>query len=174
SQGCAISAVYAARHPERVSHLLLYGGFAAGWNKRKNEYKDRGEAFLTLIQQGWGQDNPIFRQMFTSLFLPDGAHEQVNWFNDLQKKSATPENAMRFYQALGDINVTKELANITVPTLVMHCKDDAMVPFIAGQDFAKRIPNAKFVSLEGRNHLMLKQEPAWEQFKKEFRAFINE
>ncbi|MEM7400566.1 MAG: alpha/beta fold hydrolase [Pseudomonadota bacterium] len=173
SQGCAISAAYAARHPERVSHLILYGGFAAGWNKRNNEYKDRGKAFLTLIQQGWGQDNPIFRQMFTSLFLPDGAHEQVNWFNDLQKKSTTPENAMRFYQALGEINVTKELSNITVPTLVMHCKDDAMVPFIAGQDFAKRIPHAKFVALEGRNHLMLKQEPAFEQFKNEFRAFIN-
>ncbi len=174
SQGCAISAAYAARHPERVSHLILYGGFAAGWNKRNNEYKDRGKAFLTLIQQGWGQDNPIFRQMFTSLFLPDGAHEQVNWFNDLQKKSTTPENAMRFYQALGEINVTKELSKITVPTLVMHCKDDAMVPFIAGQDLAKRISNSKFVALEGRNHLMLKQEPAWEQFMREFKAFVSE
>lgn len=173
SQGCAISAAYAARNPDRVSHLVLYGGFAAGWNKRNNEYKERGKAFLTLIEQGWGQDNPIFRQMFTSLFLPDGAHEQIVWFNDLQKKSAPPENAMRFYEALGDINVAKELPKITTPTLVMHCKYDAMVPFVAGQDLAKRISNSKFVALQGRNHLMLEQEPAWEQFKNEFNSFID-
>ncbi len=173
SQGCAISAAYTARNPDRVSHLILYGGFATGWNKRNNEYKERGKAFLTLIQQGWGQDNPIFRQMFTSLFLPDGAHEQVNWFNELQKKSTSPENAMRFFEALGDINVTKELSKISVPTLVMHCKDDAMVPFVAGQDLAKRIPNSKFIALEGRNHLMLEQEPAWEQFKHEFDSFLK-
>lgn len=172
SQGCAISAAYAARNPDRVSHLVLYGGFATGWNKRNNEHKERGKAFLTLIQQGWGQDNPIFRQMFTSLFLPDGTHEQINWFNNLQKKSTSPNNAMRFYEALGEINVVRELSDITVPTLIMHCKDDAMVPFLAGQDFAKRIPNAKFVALDGCNHLILEQEPAWKQFKNEFDSFL--
>ncbi len=173
SQGCEISAAYAVRHPERVSHLILYGGYACGWKHWGKKFVKTGEAFLTLIEQGWGQDNPAFRQMFTSLFMPDGIYEQMQWFNELQRVSASPENAARIYDAIGEADIRDSLHKVTVPTLVMHCKDDAIVPFSLGCELAQGIPHAKFVPLEGRNHLILEQEPAWNQFLAEFEAFLS-
>ena len=172
SQGCAISIAYAVRNPERVSHLILYGGYARGWKLRGKKFIERGEAFIALTKQGWGLDNPVYRQMFTSLFIPDGTNEQMSWFNELQRISTSPKNAARFIQASGEINVTDLLNKVSVPSLVLHCKDDAMVPYSMGRELAKGIPDAKFVTLDGRNHLILEHEPAWQQFISEFESFL--
>ena len=174
SQGCAVSIAYAVQHPERVTHLVLYGGFARGRRKRgsTNEIEQQ-QALLTLMRQGWGQDNPVFRQIFTSLFMPDATPEQMRWFNDLQRMTASPENAVRIRQAVDEIDVSRLLGRVTAPTLVLHCRDDAVQPFEEGRRMAAMIPGARFVALEGRNHLMLESEPAWSRFLEEVRIFLG-
>jgi class 3 adenylate cyclase/pimeloyl-ACP methyl ester carboxylesterase len=175
SQGCAVSIAYAVRHPERITRLVLYGGFAQGGAKRARSAADREEfaAILTLVRLGWGQENPAFRHIFTSQFVPDGTKEQIDWWNEMQRVSTSPENAARYIATVGDFDVTDILENVTVPTLVMHARGDARVPFDAGRRMAAGIPGARFVPLQSRNHLILEHEPAYGRFLEEIRAFLN-
>jgi class 3 adenylate cyclase/pimeloyl-ACP methyl ester carboxylesterase len=175
SQGCAVSVAYAIRHPGRVSHLVLYGGYAQGWKKRARTEAERqqGEAMLTLMRLGWGQENPAFRQLFTSQFIPGGTKEQADWFNDLQRVSASPENAARNLQANGDTDVADLLAQINIPTLVMHARGDTRVPFDCGRRLAAGIPGARFVPLQSQNHLILESEPAYARFIEEIKSFLR-
>lgn len=170
SQGCAVSIAYAVRYPERLSHLILYGGFARGRNRRDAAHADM---HVALIRQGWGRENPAFRQFFTSLFLPEGTAEQMQWFNDLQRITTSPENAARIFEATGVIEVSDLLARVKVPTLVLHCRNDAAQPFEEGRRIAAGIPGARFVALEGNNHLILENEPAWGRFLEEVEAFLK-
>jgi class 3 adenylate cyclase/pimeloyl-ACP methyl ester carboxylesterase len=174
SQGCAVSIAYAVRHPERVTHLLLYGGYAVGWSKRARSaaQKDEDAAMLTLMRLGWGKENPAFRQLFTSLFIPGATKEQADWFNELQRITVSPDVAVRIFEATGETDVTALLPHVRVPTLVMHARDDARVPFDAGRRMAAGIPGARFVTLQGRNHLFLETEPAFGQFLEQTRAFL--
>jgi pimeloyl-ACP methyl ester carboxylesterase/DNA-binding winged helix-turn-helix (wHTH) protein len=169
SQGCAVSVVYAIRHPERVSHLVLYGGFARCRTRRD---PDHSKTLLSIVEQGWGKENPAFRQFFTSLFFPDGTPEQMQWFNDLQQMTTSTENALRIMRATGELDISDLLPQVKVPTLVLHCRNDAAVMFDEGRRLAAGIPGAKFVTLESRNHLVLESEPAWEKFSSEMTAFL--
>lgn len=174
SQGCAVSIAYTVRHPERGTHLVLYGGYARGRRKRGSpEEIEQTEAIATLMRQGWGQENPAFRQIFTSRFAPGATAEQAQWFNDLQRVTASPDNAVRIRQVIDEIDVDSFLSEITAPTLVLHCRDDAAVPFEEGRRMAAMIPGARFVALEGRNHLILEDEPAWPRFLQELKAFLD-
>ncbi len=170
SQGCAVSIVYAIRHPERVSRLVLYGGFARGRTKRDAEH---ARTLFSIVEQGWGKENPAFRQFFTSLFFPEGTPEQMQWFNDLQRITTSPENALRIMRATGDVDISDLLPQVRVPTLVLHCRNDAAVVFDEGRRLAAGIPGAKFVALESRNHLVLESEPAWEKLIGEIKAFLE-
>ena len=174
SGGCPISIVYAVRHPERVSHLVLYGGFAVGREKRARTVAEREEelAMRTLMRVGWGQENPAFRQMFTSQFMPEATQEQADWYNELQRITVSPETAVRLGEATAQIDVTDLLPSVSAPTLVMHTRGDARVPFEAGRRMAASIPGARFVPLPGRNHLFLETEPAFAQFLEHTRAFL--
>jgi class 3 adenylate cyclase/pimeloyl-ACP methyl ester carboxylesterase len=174
SQGCATSIAYAVRHPERVTHMILFGGYAVGWAKRarSDAEREQGAAMLTLVRLGWGQENPAFRQLFTSQFIPGGTKEQIDWFNDLQRISTSPEDAVRNLIATGDTDVSALLAQVSVPTLVMHARDDARVPFDQGRRLAAGIKAARFVSLPSRNHLILEYEPAFPRFLQELRTFL--
>jgi pimeloyl-ACP methyl ester carboxylesterase/DNA-binding SARP family transcriptional activator len=174
SQGCAIALAHAVRHPERVSALVLYGGFAQGWARRGTEGSlETREAMLTLMLHGWGRENAAFRQFFTSLFCPGATLEQMQAFNQLQRESASPENAVRLARASGDIDVTALLPRVRVPTLVLHVRDDAVVPFDQGRRLAVSIPGARFVPMEGCNHILLEHEPAWSIFLAEIREFLS-
>jgi class 3 adenylate cyclase/pimeloyl-ACP methyl ester carboxylesterase len=175
SQGCAVSIAYAVRHPQRVTRLVLYGGYALGAAKRARSAAEREQfaAVLTLVRLGWGQENPAFRQIFTSQFVPEGTKEQIDWWNEMQRVSASPENAARFIAAVGDIDVTDLLAKVSVPTLVMHARDEARVPFDAGRRMAAGIPGARLVPLQSRNHLILETEPAYARFLEEIRSFLQ-
>lgn len=174
SQGCAVAIAYAVRHPERVSRLILYGGFARGRRRRgSQEAIEQSEAFLTLMRQGWGQENPAFRQLFTSLFLPGGTPEQMQWYNDLQRVTTSPTNAVRIRQAVDELDVTDLLPKVKVPTLVLHCRDDAMQPFDEGRRLAAGIKGSRFVPLEGRNHLILESDPSWGRLVGEIRNFLR-
>ncbi len=174
SQGCAVSIAYAVRHPERVTHLALYGGFAVGSAKRALSVAEQEEraAMRTLMRVGWGQENPAFRQLFTSQFIPGGTKEQADWFNELQRISASPEDAVRNLIAASEIDVSALLSQVTVSTLVMHARDDARVPFELGRRLAAGIPAAQFVLLPSRNHLILEDEPAFPRFLQELRMFL--
>ena len=175
SQGCAISIAYAVKHPERVSRMVLYGGYARGLRQRGSQKEaEQSDAVLTLIRHGWGQDNPAFRQMFTSAFVPEATPQQIEWFNELQRMTTSPENAERIRGAIDNMNVEKLLGKIQVPTLVLHCRSDGVAPFSEGRRMAAMIPEARFVPLEGRNHMILDNEPAWPRFLEEFREFLGE
>ena len=174
SQGAPVSIAYAVRHPERVSRLVLCGGFAKGWRKRGNAADvARAEASVTLIREGWGQDNPAARQMFTSLIVPDATHEEMQWFNELERISASAETAIRLLCVLGDIDVTELLPRVEAPTLVFHSRGDARVPFEHGLTLAHGIPKARLVALESKNHLILAHEPAWPRFIDEMCEFLK-
>ncbi|MDP6953857.1 MAG: alpha/beta fold hydrolase, partial [Alphaproteobacteria bacterium] len=175
SQGCPVSIAYAVRHPEKVSRLVLYGGFARGRAKRgtRSDIED-AEAQMILMRNNWGKDNPAIRQLFTSMFIPEGTPEQIDWFNNLQRITTSAENAVRIRTAVNNIDVMPLLAEVKAPTLVLHCRDDGMVPFEEGRRMAAMIPDARIVALEGRNHLMLEHEPAWARFVEEVRAFLVE
>jgi class 3 adenylate cyclase/pimeloyl-ACP methyl ester carboxylesterase len=174
SQGCAVSIAYAVRHPERVSHLILYGGYAVGRNKRARSAaeKDENAAMMTLLRLGWGKENPAFRQLFTSQFMPGATKEQADWFNELQRITVSPETAVRIIETTDETDVTALLPRVSVPTLVMHAREDGRVPFEAGRRMAAGIPGARFVALTGRNHLFLESEPAFGQFLEHTRAFL--
>jgi pimeloyl-ACP methyl ester carboxylesterase/DNA-binding CsgD family transcriptional regulator len=174
SQGGAIAITYAARHPERVSHLVLLGAYGRGMLRRapSPQQREEAETMVKLIRLGWGRDNPAFRQVFTSQFIPGGSREQHQWFNDLERISASPENAAAIVETLHEVDVSSVAETIRVPTLVFHVKGDARVPFEEGRILAAAIPTARFVPLEGSNHVLLENEPAWRQFFGELRAFL--
>ena len=174
SQGCGFSIAYAVKHPERVSKLVLYGGFARGRRMRGAPVDaEQADAMLTLMRTGWGQENPAFRQVFTSLFVPGGTAEQMDWFNELQRKTTSPENAVRIRLISDYMNVVDLLPQVTAPTLVLHCRDDAIQPYEEGRFIAANIPGARFVGLEGRNHLILESDPGWATFRHEVSAFLG-
>jgi pimeloyl-ACP methyl ester carboxylesterase len=161
------------RHPERVSKLVLYGGFARGRLIRGGEEDvAQIEAMLTLMKTGWGRENPAFRQVFTSLFVPEGTPEQMQWFNELQRVTTSPENAVRLRRVSDSMDVRDLLQHVKVPTLVLHCRDDAVQPFEEGRFIASSIVGAEFVGLEGRNHLILESDPGWQKFQDEVAAFL--
>jgi len=172
SQGGAAAIEFAVRHPERVSHLILYGAYARGASKRGRPPEEE-EALLTLMRLGWGQDNPAYRQVFTAQFLPEATTEQMRWFDELQRLSTSPENAVKASIVSGNIDILDRLHQVTVPTLVLHVRRDARVPFEEGRQLASLIPNHIFVPLEGKNHLLLETEPAWQTFLKAVRLFLS-
>jgi pimeloyl-ACP methyl ester carboxylesterase/DNA-binding winged helix-turn-helix (wHTH) protein len=174
SQGCAISIAYAVRHPERVSQLVLYGGFARGLAKRAEKGAiEQFQALATLIELGWGNSNPAFRQVFTSQFVPGGTLEQIQWFNDLQRFSTSPQNAKKIFEVTANMDVTDLLPRVRVPTLVLHCRHDARVPFESGRAMAAAIPGARFVALEGQNHVILETDPGRARFLEEVGYFLE-
>jgi pimeloyl-ACP methyl ester carboxylesterase/DNA-binding CsgD family transcriptional regulator len=175
SQGASVAVAYAVKHPEQVSGLVLYGGYARGRFHRNLDSQGRleAEALINLIQVGWGQDNPAFRQLFSTLLAPEADREQMDSLNALAKISATPENASRMERAFYGIDVRALAPEVTAPTLVLHARQDAAIPFEEGRLLAALVPGARFVQLESRNHLLLEQEPAWGRFLAELRAFLG-
>ncbi|MEJ2240341.1 MAG: alpha/beta fold hydrolase, partial [Gemmatimonadales bacterium] len=175
SKGGAIATAYAAKHPERVSHLLIHGAFARGKVKRakSQDARDRFKLEIDMIRLGWGQENPAYRQAFTTMFYPGATPEQMDWFNEMQRISAEPETAARIMEASLNIDVEADAARVTTPTLVLHSKDEARVPFEAGRHLASLIPGARFVPLDSGNHIPLEGEPAWEKFLDEIYAFVG-
>jgi len=174
SQGAAISIEYAVRHPERVSHLILYGGYAAGWLKHTNPDTLRiYNAMVELIRFGWGSDNPTFRQVFTSRFAPGASAEQLDWFNELCRRTTKAEVAAHLMRARGEVDVRELLPKVSVPTLVLHAVHDEITPLGMGRQLAAEIPGAQFVQLESRNHVLLEHEPAWAHFKQAVLEFTG-
>ena len=173
SQGASLAINYAVHHPDRVTHLVLYGGYVRGRLYRGEKAAEQSQMFHSVIKTGWGQENSAFRRLFTTLFLPEGTPEQMVWFDELQRTSASPETAARIYWAQADTDAIEPAKRVHTPTLVLHAQGDALVPFEEGRLMASLIPGARFVPLDGRNHVLLSGEPAWRRFLEEFRAFAG-
>ena len=175
--GAGLAVEYAARHPERVGKLILFGGFATSYYSTScpdPAVKREGDLLLELAALGWGHASPAFRQVFAARMMPDGTQAQWQALDELQRCTATPEVAVRYLRALYGMNVKEAAARVRCPTLVLHPKDDQMVPFEQGRRLASLIPGARFVPLEGRNHMPFAHEPAWAGFVRETRAFLDE
>lgn len=174
SQAVSVTIAYAARYPERVSKLIFCGGYARGRRKRGlAQEAAESEALITLIEKGWGSDNPAFRQMLTTIFLPGATHAEMAAFNELQKVSASAANAARFRRVFDNFDVSGLLEQLSVPTLVLHARNDAAVPLQEGRILASRIRGARFVALESNNHFLLENEPAWPILVGEVKAFLE-
>lgn len=162
SQGAAVCVEYAVRHPERVSGLILVGGYAAGWRHLSSpEEQARREAVRSLTEVGWGTDNPAYRHIFSQTFMPDAHPEDLAWFDDFQRRTTSAENAARFQDAFGYIDVRHQLSKVQAPTIVLHSRHDQRIPYEVGRAMASDIPDARFVTLESRNHVLVDYEPAW-------------
>lgn len=176
SQGCAIAIAYAARYPDNVSHLVLYGGYALGKLRRELSERQQEEArtLIKIIELGWGKESAEFRQVFTTQFMPDAALEEQRAFDEFQRMSTSPANVVRIINEFDRIDVRELAAEVRCPTLVIHARGDARVPFEEGRRLAALIPGARFVPLETRNHVLLESDPAWRQFVDEVVRFPRE
>lgn len=175
SQGGCVSIAYTARHPERVRKLILYGGYLQGSLSENPTPKalEEAELHLKLLKLSWGNENPAYRQVFTTLLIPEGTPEQFAWFNNLQLVSTSPANAMEVRRKFNLVDVREQAKMISVPTIVIQAKQDASVLFEEGRETAAHIPGARFVVLDSKNHILMRNEPAWAYFWKEFYRFLG-
>ena len=151
-----------ARQPSRPFRPAAARGRAH--SPQSDGYR-RYRAIVDLARLGWGNDNPVFRQLFTALFVPGASPQQIGWFNDLCQRTTTPDIATRLLTARGDVDVRGLLPLVRAPTLVLYARHDEIVPFDAGKHMAAEIPNAEFIQLDSCNHILLAEEPAWARFK---------
>jgi pimeloyl-ACP methyl ester carboxylesterase/DNA-binding CsgD family transcriptional regulator len=174
SSGAAFCVAYAARHPERVSRMILYGGYARGWARRGDSDTERSyHAMMELMRVGWGKENPVFRQVFTSRFIPGGSAAQIGWYNELCRRTSSGDMAARLLEARSTVDVTGMLAEVKAPTLVVHSRDDEVCPIAEGRLLASGIPGAQFVELDSKNHILLEEEPAWARFQDVVLEFVG-
>jgi len=174
SQGAAVAVAFAVRHPARVRRLVLYGSYARGRLARADSETLRGQAAIDveLARVGWGSDDPSFRQVFTSQFLPDGTRADWDEFNELQRRTTSADNAVRFLETFATIDVTDDAPRVRCPTLVLHARDDHRVPWSAAREMATLIPHSRLVTLPSRNHILTATEPSWPLFLSELDRFV--
>jgi pimeloyl-ACP methyl ester carboxylesterase len=176
SQGAAVAVRYAARHPDRVGQLVLYGGYVQGPYRRARSAEGQRAALLMaeVAELGWGTADAALRQVFTARFMPNGTRAQWDAFNELQRRSTTPANAAAYIRAVGDIDVEEDARRVQAPTLVLHARDDRMPPVAQGRLLATLIPDSRFVTLDSSNHILLVDEPAWPRFVEEVEDFLGD
>ena len=176
SQAGAVAVAYAARHPDKVSRLILHGAYARGWLKRDlTEVQiEEEQLMISLMRVGWGRENPAFRQVFAMQLFPDATIEQIRALEEQMRISVSPKNAVRMESEMHRIDIRDLAPQITVPTLVLHSREDEAVPFEEGRLLASLIPKAQFIALESKNHLLTEQEAAWPKFVAAVRGFLSD
>jgi pimeloyl-ACP methyl ester carboxylesterase/DNA-binding CsgD family transcriptional regulator len=176
SQGGAVAVAYAALHPDKVTRLIVHGGYARGWLKRNLTEAQivEEQLMISLMRVGWGRENPAFRQVFAMQLFPDASTEQIRALEEQMRISVSPNNAVRLESEMHHIDVRDRARQITVPTLILHSREDEAVPFEEGRLLASLIPRAQFVALESKNHLLTEQEAAWSKFVAAVRGFLSD
>ena len=172
SQGAPIAIAYAVRHPHRVSHLILHGGYCVGRLLRDTAEREQGEALLTLMRYGWGKEGSPFIKAFTANYIPSGNEEQTQSLVELQNRTTSPGNAVKLRTAVDSFDVSNLLGQVSAPALVIHARNDGVHPLDQGRRLAAEIPGAEFVLLESPNHAILPQEPAWNGLFEAIRGFV--
>lgn len=174
SQGASVSIAYALRNPQRISHLILSGGYARGRRQRGNSADiEESEALVNLIRNSWGNENPAIRQILTTLFMPDASKDEMEWFNEFQKLCGPAGNIAQFRALFDDMNVTQLLPKVAIPTLVLHSDRDAVAPLSEGKFLATQIPGASFVQLNSPNHLLFASEQDFPKMITSIQDFID-
>jgi pimeloyl-ACP methyl ester carboxylesterase/DNA-binding CsgD family transcriptional regulator len=174
SQGAATCIAYAGRHPERVTRMILYGGYARGkFFRGEPDAEVEYRAIVDLARVGWAKDNPVFRQVFTSRFIPEGTHEQMEWFNELCLKTVRGDIAAELLEARAKVDASHLLGAVRAPTLVLHARQDEVIPIDEGRLVAAGIAGAQFIELDSRNHILLEHEPAWQRFREAVLEFMR-
>ncbi len=176
SQAGAVAVAYAARHPDKVTRLIVHGAYARGWLKRDltEEQIEEEKLMISLMRVGWGRENPAFRQVFAMQLFPDATTEHIRALEEQMRLSVSPKNAVRLESEMHRIDVRDLAAQIKVPTLILHSREDEAVPFEEGRLLASLIPRAQFVALESKNHLLIENEAAWPKFVAAVRGFLSE
>lgn len=164
---------YAARYPERVSHLVLYGTYARGRYRRGAEEAEQSRVLIDLMRVGWGGAEPAFRQVFSSIYIPSAGEAEKRWYDEMQQASSTGEMAARLWLSRSDTDITETARRVRQPALVLHARHDHAVPHEAGRQLAALLPDAHFVTLESDNHILQEGEPAWPVFVAAVRAFLD-
>ena len=172
SAGAPIAVAYAARHPERIDRLVLYGGYAY-WSTFDEEALRLAETLISVISNGWADPDPAFRRLFTMRFLPEGTPEQMAWFDELQRRSVSAETAAMLTRVRHLLDVSEFAPHVSAETLVLHATEDRVVPFEEGRLLASLLPKATFLPLESMNHILLPHEPAWHQFLDAVHSFAG-
>ncbi|MGG5817209.1 alpha/beta fold hydrolase [Falsiroseomonas sp. HW251] len=173
SQGAALAIDFAARHPDRVTKLVVTGGFARGRNRRgQTQEREKAQAILTLMRQGWGDPRSAFMQMFSALYVPRSSPEQLHWWIAAQRATTSAEAAVRIREVIDEIDVTALLPQVRAPALVLHARGDSVAPFEEGRLIAAGISGARFVELDSDNHVVLEGEPAWPRLAAEVESFL--
>jgi DNA-binding winged helix-turn-helix (wHTH) protein/pimeloyl-ACP methyl ester carboxylesterase len=173
SQGVPTAIAHAARNPDRVSKIVLHGGFALGRNKRASAKEaEMAKAWIAIMQEGWDDDDSALLRIFSSVWLPGASADQIRWYANTLRKSTSVDNAVRNRNTADAIDILDLLPKVVAPTLVLHCRHDNSVPFDEGRRIASSIPNARFVSLDSENHVPIAGEPAWQRFVGEIEAFL--
>lgn len=174
SQGCAFSIRYAFENPEKVNGLILFGGYVRGRLMRNSEEsKILHETAQSLIAAGWGSNNPAFRTFFTSSFIPDATVQQASSFDELQRVSTSAKNGARIQQMNATVDVSELAKQLKIPCLVLHCEGDQITPHDEGRRMAALIPGSQFVTLEGNNHALIENTPAFDKFVLEVTNFVK-
>lgn len=173
SQGGPVAIAYAARYPDRVSHLVLYGTYLRGMRRRGDvEQETAAELQVDLARIGWGPDRDEFREVFARQFVPDAQAEEIAWFNDQLRSTTNAVNAPQLEGAFHDLDLTDTARTLTVPTLVFHADDDRATPFAEGRFAAGVIPGARFVPLHSKNHVLLQRDAAFNRFMRDIESFV--
>jgi class 3 adenylate cyclase/pimeloyl-ACP methyl ester carboxylesterase len=144
SEGGPTAIMYAARHPERVSHLVLYGS-----QHRWHLSPEIVGPLAALVRAQWGMGAAAL----TDLFVPAGDPAKAAMFKEFQRVSASGENAARWLEAVEEIDMTRLLGDLRVPALVIHRQGDRVCRFKVGREMATLIPGAHFEPLEGDIHV---------------------
>jgi pimeloyl-ACP methyl ester carboxylesterase len=175
SQAGAVAVAYAARHPQKVSRLILHGAYARGWLHRdlSEEKIEEEQLIIRLMRVGWGRENPAFRRVFSTQLFPEATLEELRALEAQMRVSVSPENAARLESEMHRIDIRDIAAQVSVPTLILHSRHDEGVPFEEGRLLASLIPNTQFVALDSKNHLLTAHEPAWRVFQDALRSFLN-
>jgi pimeloyl-ACP methyl ester carboxylesterase/DNA-binding CsgD family transcriptional regulator len=172
SQGAAVAAEYAIRHPERVTQLILYAPLVTGWRNRTSPGAQQWQLMEQLVLTGWGEDNMAFPSMFAHLFVPQSPPETRQWYAELQRKMASKEVASRFMGVLAELNMFRRLKEVRVPTLVIQIARDQVVDPRSAPGIASEIPGSQFVSIDSSNHILVEDEPGWQEFKNVFTRHV--
>jgi pimeloyl-ACP methyl ester carboxylesterase/DNA-binding CsgD family transcriptional regulator len=172
SQGAAVAAEYAIRHPQRVTQLILYAPLVTGWRNRTSPGAQQWQLMEQLVLTGWGEDNMAFPSMFAHLFVPQSPPETRQWYAELQRKMATKEVASRFMSVLAELNMFRRLKEVRVPTLVIQIARDQVVDPRSAPGIASEIPGSEFVSIDSSNHILVEDEPGWQEFKNIFTRHV--
>jgi pimeloyl-ACP methyl ester carboxylesterase/DNA-binding CsgD family transcriptional regulator len=173
--GGAIGVEYAARHPERVNRLVLYGAYGLGRLLGDQPIEaETARVLLDMVRLGWGQENHVLGQVWGSYFQPGGTLAHFRSWSEQQALSTSAATAVRLLQVGWQSDVRASARTIRCPTLALHVARDSVVPIEVGRQLAALIPDCRFVQVDGENHMPLADEPAWQQIVDEIDRFLKQ